>query len=138
MKNKDLKYLETATIDELKSILNSISKNINVLSLDYSLTDDLMEGLMEILGEEHLEYLYENYEDDIDEDEMDSITESFIKSINNKDLKFFEPYFENVSNFKNYNRWLFSFSSEIEFPYWAEFNFIEFFENNFKLSSFKK
>ena len=47
MKNKDLKYLETATIDELKSILNSISKNINVLSLDYSLTDDLMEGLME-------------------------------------------------------------------------------------------
>ena len=45
MKNKDLKYLETATIDELKSILNSISKNINVLSLDFSLTDDLMEGL---------------------------------------------------------------------------------------------
>ena len=47
MKNKDLKYLEAATNDELKSILNSISKNINVLSLDYSLTDDLMEGLME-------------------------------------------------------------------------------------------
>lgn len=138
MKNKELKYLETATIDELKSILDSISKNINVLSLDVSLTDDLMEGLMELLGEEHLEYLYENFEDDVDEDDMDSISESFIKSIKNKDLKFFEPYFENVSNFKNYNRWLFSFSSEIEFPYWAEFNFIEFFENNFKLSSFKK
>ncbi len=51
MKNKDLKYLETATIDELKSILNSISKNINVLSLDFSLTDDLMEGFMELLGD---------------------------------------------------------------------------------------
>lgn len=137
MENIELKKLETATIDELKSILNTIGKNINVQSLEYSFTEDLMEGLIEILGEEHLEYMYENYEEEIDEKEFNFINESFIKSIKDKGLKFFEPYFENISNFYNYNRWLFSYSSETEFAYWAEFNFNNFFKINFLLSDFK-
>ena len=132
---KKLKRLETAKIDELNSILQSIGKNKNVISLDFTLVDGIIDSLLELIDEELQEYLCESYEDELSYEETLSTSKSFIKKMNQKDISFFEPYFENVSNFKNYNRWLFSYSSEMEFAYWAEFNFNLFFDDNFTLKN---
>ena len=78
------------------------------------------------LREEIYEYMLNFHEN-----EIESNLEEMVCNILNEDIKFLLPYFENTYNLKNYNRWLFSFSSEIEFAYWAEFNFEKFFKNNF-------
>ena len=78
------------------------------------------------LREEIYEYMLNFHEN-----EIESNLEEMVCNILNEDIKFLLPYFENTYNLKNYNRWLFSFSSEIEFAYWAEFNFEKFFKNHF-------
>jgi len=138
MNTKELKRLETVSIDDLKSILKSIGKNKNIISLDYSLMDELLDGLLESILEELQEYLYENFENDLDDDEIMTISELFIQNLNLKGVDFFEPYFENKTNFKNFNRWLFTYSSETVFAHWADFNFNLFFSENFELANYKE
>ena len=48
MENLNYFFLETASIDELKLILNSINKNVNIIALDFSFSNDIIDELIDV------------------------------------------------------------------------------------------
>jgi hypothetical protein len=136
MKKIKFDYLKNASISELKQIINAIRENPKVVALDITMSDVLLNDLFYFIKEQLIEHLYNHHENTVDFNQFNEISISFLNKIRNNDIKFFEAYFEDESNFYNYNRWLFSYSSEGSFAEWAEFNFEKFFEDNFHIQDF--
>jgi hypothetical protein len=130
MKTETLKSIETASIDDLKKIIGSLRNNKDVKALDINLSIDVIERINEELYEELFEYLFGINDGEIDEDDYEKISEKFFKSIDSKGLDFYEPYFNDLENYNNINRWEFSYCSEFPFIYWVEMDIIKFFKDN--------
>jgi hypothetical protein len=131
MKTETLKSIETASIDDLKKIIESLYRNKDVKALDINLSINVLERINEELDELLFEYLYGNDEVEFDEDDYEKISEKFFKSIDSKGLDFFEPYFNDLEKYNNFNRWEFCYYyEECYFIRWAEMDENKFFKDN--------
>ena len=130
-----LSTIETATNTELKEIIQAITKNKHIISIDITTDFEFIETIIESIEELFEEHLYENYEDEIEDLDIDEIKTDFIELLKLKDLSFFEEYAENEENFNNYNRWLFSHSDEMSIDEWIELDSQRLFEENFNALS---
>ena len=131
---KLLSTIETATNAELNKIIQALSKNKHIISIDITTDFEFIENIIESIEELFEEYLYENYEDEIEDLDIDEIKTDFIELLRLKDLSFFEEYSENEDNFNNFNRWLFSHSDQMSIDEWIELDYERLFEENFKLN----
>ena len=130
MKTETLKSIETASIDDLKKIIASLYRNKDVKAIDINLSINVLEKINEELDELLLEYLYENYDVKFDEDEYEKLSEKFFMSFDSKSLDFYEPYFNDLENYHNFNRWEFCYYEECYFIVWAEMDINKFFKDN--------
>ena len=130
MKTETLKSIETASIDDLKKIIESLYRNKDVKAIDINLSIDVLEKINEELDELLLEYLFENYEVKFDEDEYEKFSEKFFMSFDSKSIDFYEPYFNDLENYYNFNRWEFCYYEECYFIRWAEMDINKFFKDN--------
>ena len=131
---KLLSTIETATNAELNKIIQALSKNKHIISIDITTDFEFIESIIVSIEELFEEYLYENYEDEIEDLDIDEIKTDFIELLRLKDLSFFEEYSENEDNFNNFNRWLFSHSDQMSIDEWIELDYERLFDENFKLN----
>ena len=130
---KLLSTIETATNAEINEIIKALTKNKHIISIDITTDFEFIESIIESIEELFEEYLYENYEDEIEDLDIDEIKTDFIELLKLKDLSFFEEYAENEENFNNYNRWLFSHSNQMSIDEWIELDSQRLFEENFNI-----
>jgi len=128
-----LSTIETATNAEINEIIQALNKNKNIISIDITTDFEFIESIIESIEEPFEEYLYENYEDEIEDLDINEIKTDFIELLKLKDLSFFEEYSENEENLNNYNRWLFSHSNQMSIDEWIELDFQRLFEENFNI-----
>ena len=131
---KLLSTIETATNAEINEIIKALTKNKHIISIDITTDFEFIENIIESIEELFEEYLYENYEDEIEDLDIDEIKTDFIELLRLKDLSFFEEYSENEDNFNNFNRWLFSHSDQMSIDEWIELDYERLFDENFKLN----
>jgi hypothetical protein len=131
---KLLSTIETATNAEINEIIQALTKNKHIISIDITTDFEFIESIIESIEELFEEYLYENYEDEIEDLDIDEIKTDFIDLLKLKDLNFFKEYSENEDNFNNFNRWLFSHSDQISIDEWIELDYERLFDENFKLN----
>jgi hypothetical protein len=131
---KLLSTIKTATNAELNEIIQALTKNKHIISIDITTDFEFIESIIESIEELFEEYLYENYEDEIEDLDIDEIKTDFIDLLKLKDLNFFKEYSENEDNFNNFNRWLFSHSDQISIDEWIELDYERLFDENFKLN----
>ena len=131
---KLLSTIETATNAELNEIIQALTKNKHIISIDITTDFEFIESIIESIEELFEEHLYENYEDEIEDLDIDEIKTDFIELLKLKDLGFFEEYSENEDNFHNFNRWLFSHSDQMSIDEWIELDYERLFNENFKLN----
>ena len=130
---KLLSTIETATNAEINEIIKALTKNKHIISIDITTDFEFIESIIESIEELFEEYLYENYEDEIEDLDIDEIKTDFIELLKLKDLSFFEEYAENEENFNNYNRWLFSHSNQMSIDEWIELDSQRLFEENYNI-----
>jgi hypothetical protein len=130
---KLLSTIETATNAEINEIIQALTRNKHIISIDISTDFEFIECILESIEELFEEYLFENYEDEIEDVDIDEIKMDFIELLKLKDLSFFEEYAENEENFNNYNRWLFSHSNLMSIDEWIELDSQRLFEENFNI-----
>jgi hypothetical protein len=130
MKTETLKSIETASIDDLKKIIESLYRNKDVKALDINLSINVLEKINEELDELLFEYLYGNDEVEFDEDDYEKISEKFFMSFDSKSIDFYEPYFNDLEKYNNFNRWEFCYYEECYFIRWAEMDENKFFKDN--------
>ena len=129
-----LSTIETATNAELNEIIQALTKNKHIISIDITTDFEFIESIIESIEELFEEYLYENYEDEIEDLDIDEIKTDFIDLLKLKDLNFFKEFSENKDNFNNFNRWLFSHSDQMSIDEWIELDYDRLFDENFKLN----
>ena len=128
-----LSTIETATNAEINEVIQALTKNKHIISIDITTDFEFIESIIVSIEELFEEYLYENYEDEIEDLDIDEIKTDFIELLKLKDLSFFEEYAENEENFNNYNRWLFSHSNQISIDEWIELDSQRLFDENFNI-----
>jgi hypothetical protein len=128
---KHLEKIENATLEEMKLILASVKKNKNIIGFDVSTFDDIKFFLLPELLEEFDEYYYENIDEEIQEDELESIRDSFAKYLEVIDFPSFEKYVQDSDNLYNYNRWLLTHVEFTNLLEWIDFDLDYFFEEYF-------
>jgi hypothetical protein len=131
---KLLSTIETATNAEINEIIQALTKNKHIISIDITTDFEFIESIIESIEELFEEYLYENYEDEIEDLDIDEIKTDFIDLLKLKDLNFFKEYSENEDNFNNFNRWLFSHSDQMSIDEWIDLDYERLFDENFKLN----
>ena len=82
---KLLSTIETATNVEINEIIQALTKNKHIISIDITTDFEFIESIIESIEELFEEYLYENYEDEIEDLDIDEIKTDFIELLKLKD-----------------------------------------------------
>jgi hypothetical protein len=140
MRRSTLKAIENCSIEELKSILNSIGINNKTIFLDFILEDEIIAELLDSLLQPLEIFLEKGCEmhgvmiTTAEANRINEIIETFFEEeeIYEKELSYFLPFVGNVNNLYQYKQWKDKEKENISFYQWIEFDCNRFFEFMFR------